>query len=282
VRHRSTLVASALLSIGLLAAAVSAPAMAATHPKRTVIASRHTKLGRVLTNSKGRVLYMFTKDGKKKSHCNGECASVWPKVMSSGKPRAGKDVLAKHLGRTSKHQVTYYGHPLYYFASSKKPGNTSGEGLNHFFVVSIHGKPIKPKKKPAPAGPTGPAVVSTGTVGSSHTEVLTGTKAHTLYALTDPDETSFFYCTSSGCLKNWVPLLTKGAPTTSGDAKASLLGTVKRSGIGTQVTYDGFPVYTFIEDTAAGTESGENLPGPYGFGQQWQDLTPAGAFNATP
>jgi predicted lipoprotein with Yx(FWY)xxD motif len=281
VRHRSTLVASVLLSVGLLAAAVSAPAMAATHHKGTKIASRHTKLGRVLTNSKGRVLYIFLKDGKKKSHCNGACASVWPKVMSSAKPRAGTDVLAKHLSRTAKHQVTYYGHPLYYFASSKKPGNTSGEGLNHFFVVSTHGKPIKPKKKPAPTGPKGPAEVATGVVGSSSTEVLTSKNGHTLYALTAPDETTYFYCTGS-CLTPWVPVLTKGAPTAAGDAMAGLLGTVKRAGVGTQVTYNGFPVYDYTGDSSAGMDMGENLPGPYGVPQQWKDLTPAGAFNSTP
>jgi predicted lipoprotein with Yx(FWY)xxD motif len=288
VRHRSKLVASVLLSTGLLAAVVSAPAMAASatqhkHHKGTVIASRHTKLGRVLTNSKGRVLYIFGKDGKKKSHCSGACATVWPKVMSKAKPRAGKDVRAKHLSRTAKHQATYYGHPLYYFADSKKPGNTSGEGLNHFFVVSVHGKPIKPKKK-APAGPKGPAVVSTGVVGASSTEVLTNKSGRTLYALTTPNEKATYYCTG-GCLNSWVPLLTKGAPTATGDAMASLLGSVKRAGIGSQVTYHGFPVYSYVGDTSAGTDIGEGIPGPGLYpppNQKWEDITPAGAFNPTP
>jgi predicted lipoprotein with Yx(FWY)xxD motif len=256
--------------------------MAATHHKGTVIASRHTKLGRVLTNSKGRVMYLFTKDGRKKSHCSGVCASVWPKVMSPVKPRAGTDVLAKHLSRTAKHQATYYGHPLYYFASGKKPRNTSGEGLNHFFVVSVHGKPIKPKRA-APAGPKGPAVVSTGMVGPSSVTVLTSKNGHTLYALNKPTEKATFYCTGS-CPQTWVPLLTKGAPTAAGDAMASLLGSVKRAGIGRQVTYNGFPVYDYAGDSSAGMDAGENLPGPGIYAppaQKWEDLTPAGAFNPT-
>jgi predicted lipoprotein with Yx(FWY)xxD motif len=115
--------------------------------------------------------------------------------------------------------------------------------------------------------------------------VLVSKNGHTLYGLTTPNEKSTFYCTG-GCLKNWVPLLTKGAPTAAGDAMASLLGTVKRAGVGTQVTYHGFPVYSYVGDSSAGTDTGENLPGPGGIyappAQKWEDLTPAGGFNSTP
>jgi predicted lipoprotein with Yx(FWY)xxD motif len=262
---------------------VAAPALAATHHKGIKIATRHTKLGRVLTNSKGRVMYLFLKDGRKVSHCKRACAAAWPKVTSPARPRAGAGISAKHLSRTSKHQVTYYGHPLYYFASSTKPGNTSGEGLNHFFVVSVHGKPIKPKQPGKPTGPTGPAEVTTGPAGASSTEVLTGSDAHTLYALTAPDEMTYFYCDGS-CLSVWQPLLTKGKPTAAGDADAGLLGTLSRPGIGTQVTYGGYPVYDYTGDTAAGQDNGEGLTGPYSPpapAQTWDDLTPAGAINPT-
>ena len=29
-------------------------------------------------------------------------------------------------------QVTYHGHPLYYYAGDSQPGDTTGEGLNQF------------------------------------------------------------------------------------------------------------------------------------------------------
>ena len=123
--------------------------------------------------------------------------------------------------------------------------------------------------------------MTTGTVGSSHTEVITSRNGHTLYALTNPDETAGFWCGGS-CLRVWVPLLTKGAPTAGGDAQAAKLGTISHPGAGRQVTYNGFPVYDYTGDTAAGQDSGEGLTGPYGLGQTWDDLTPAGAFNTTP
>jgi predicted lipoprotein with Yx(FWY)xxD motif len=260
-----------------MAAAVSAPALASTHrtmhPKGTTISTRVTpKLGRILANTKGRVMYLHTSDKGTVSTCTGVCASAWPRVTSKAKPIAAKGVNAKHLARNKKNQVTYYGHPLYYFSGA----GTSGEGVAKFFVVSTTGKAVHPKTKAAP-GATGPAEVSTGMVGS--TEVITTKAGRTLYALaTFTEKTGTFWCTGS-CLSTWIPLLTKGTPTAAGDAMQSDLHFVKRAGIGDQVTYNGYPVYRYKGDSAAGQGNGEGLAGPYGFGQVWNDLTPAGALH---
>lgn len=281
VKSRGTLALSLFLSGGLLAAAVSAPALASSphsgmHPEGTKITTVVTaKYGRVLANSKGRVMYMFLTDKSSTSHCNGACARIWPHVKSKVKPDAGKHVSGKHLRRNSKGQVTYFGHPLYYFADGR---GTSGEGLNRFFLVSIHGTPVKPKKKttPKPAGPSGPAEVTTDTAGGI--EVITSKNGHTLYAL-DPNQMASA-CTA-GCSTTWPPLLTKGAPTAGGDAMSSLLGTVKRPGGDTQVTYMGRPVYNYSGDKNASKANGEGLIGPYvSTYTYWYDITPAGMFNA--
>lgn len=209
--------------------------------------------------------------------------------MSKAKPRGEHGVLAAHLSRTAKGQVTYYGHPLYYFASGKKAGSTIGEALNHFFVVSIHGKAIKPKKAgggggTGPAGPSGPATVSTGDVGAS-IEVLTNdADGHTLYALDNPVEAPPEFWCVGGCTTAWIPLLTKGAPMFTGDAMSGLLNSVAHPGGFEQVTYNGYPVYEYYLDTAAGQDGGEGLTGPYSPpapNQKWYDLTQPGAFNTT-
>jgi predicted lipoprotein with Yx(FWY)xxD motif len=281
MRHRGQLAATILLATSVAAAAGTLPALASAHHEGAEISTHRTTLGRVLSNPKGRVMYVFLGDGKKVSHCNGACASVWPHVTSKGKPRAADGVRAGHLSRTSKGQVTYYGRPLYFFATGKKPGTVSGEGLNRFYVVGPNGKPVKPKKKTTKptGGPTGPAEVTTGTVETS-TEVLTSSNGHTLYALSNPDERTTYWC-SGGCLSVWIPLLTKGTPKAAGDAQSSLLGTVTRAGVGTQVTYNGYPLYDFKPDTAAGQDNGEGLFGPYYPTQlqYWYDLTPSGSFN---
>jgi predicted lipoprotein with Yx(FWY)xxD motif len=280
VRHRGKLAGSLLLSAGLLAAAVAAPALASSPhtgmaPKGTKIATTVTKkYGRIVANTRGRVMYVHTTDKGSVSTCRGACLSFWPRVTSKVKPVAGKDIRAKHLARNAKGQVTYYGHPLYYFVSGKARGNASGEGEAHFYVVSITGKAIKAPKKPTKAaGPTGPAEVTTGMVGA--TEVLTSKNGHTLYAL-DPNELPSWSCTGT-CTSVWLPLLTKGAPTAAGDAMASKLGTAKRPNGSFQVTYAGFPVYDYKPDTAAGQDKGQLAPGPYL--NYWYDLMPDGSFN---
>jgi predicted lipoprotein with Yx(FWY)xxD motif len=180
-------------------------------------------------------------------------------------------IRAKHLSRTSKHhQVTYYGHPLYYFAGDSKPGQASGEGVSSFFVVSTHGRAIKPKKVTKPSG----AEVTTGTVGA--TEVITSANGHTLYELSsETDSPPTFTCVGS-CPAVWPPLLTTGAPTAAGDAMAAELGTVKRPDGTTQVTYNHHPLYDYTGDTAAGTDNGEGIYDPPGY---WYSLTPSGAIN---
>jgi predicted lipoprotein with Yx(FWY)xxD motif len=287
VRH-GKLAASILLSTGLLATGFSAPALGATHQtsmtaKGTKIATVVTKkYGRILANTKGRVMYLHTTDKGTVSKCPGACATAWPKVTSKAKPLAGKGINAKHLKRNSKGQVTYYGHPLYYFATGKAKGNTSGEDVFDFFVVGTNGKAIRHAKPKPATGPTGPAEVTTGTVGT--TQVITTRAGRTLYALTAPNEKKSFSCTSA-CMSNWIPLLTKGAPTVGGAADSGVLGTVTRGGIGTQVTYGGFPVYRFVGDTAAGQDNGKGDFGPlyqpptYSTLQIWDDVLPTGATN---
>ena len=109
-----------------------------------------THLGRILVDSKGITLYDFPPDKGKTSVCYGACAALWPPLITHGKPVAGKGVRASLLGTTKrkdgKREVTYGGHPLYYFVQDRKPGQTTGQGLNQFggpwWVLSPSGKEI--------------------------------------------------------------------------------------------------------------------------------------------
>jgi predicted lipoprotein with Yx(FWY)xxD motif len=109
-----------------------------------------TRLGRVLVDSRGITLYDFVKDKGGKSACYGACAALWPPLITHGKPIAGPGVRASLLGTTKRQggglEVTYRGHPLYYYVSDRKPGQTTGQGLNQFgglwWVLSKAGKEI--------------------------------------------------------------------------------------------------------------------------------------------
>jgi predicted lipoprotein with Yx(FWY)xxD motif len=110
-----------------------------------------TKLGRILTDGKGRTLYLFEKDKGPKSSCFGACASGWPPLVATGKPTLASGLAAAKLGMTARtggaKQVTYGGHPLYYFVGDKAPGQTTGEGLKAFgaewYVLSASGKKVE-------------------------------------------------------------------------------------------------------------------------------------------
>jgi predicted lipoprotein with Yx(FWY)xxD motif len=122
----------------------------ATSTGGTTVAVTKSRLGRILVDGKGITLYDFVKDKGGTSSCYGACAALWPPLITKGKPHAGSGVRASLLGTTKrkdgKLEVTYNRHPLYYFVSDRKPGQTTGQGVNQFggpwWVLSSAGKEI--------------------------------------------------------------------------------------------------------------------------------------------
>jgi len=137
--------------VTVLAASVLATAALASTETST-IALRSTAVGKVLVGANGRTLYLFTADKGAKSVCYGKCATYWPPLIA-GKPTAGAGLNASRLGTTKrkdgKLQVTYNGHPLYYFALDKKAGDIKGQGVVHFggtwWAVSAAGAKVTTK-----------------------------------------------------------------------------------------------------------------------------------------
>jgi predicted lipoprotein with Yx(FWY)xxD motif len=102
-------------------------------------------------------------------------------------------------------------------------------------------------------------------------KVVANSKGHTLYMFRkDKAHKSACYGT---CAKFWPPLVTTGKPVAGPGVKASLLSTSKRTDGKLQVTYKGYPLYTFLEDKKPGDTKGE---GSKAFGAGWYALTPTG------
>jgi predicted lipoprotein with Yx(FWY)xxD motif len=101
-----------------------------------VVDVRASALGRTLVDGQGRTLYLFEADQAGKSECNGGCASAWPPYLGTGTPQAGTGVTGSLLGTTTRGdggtQLTYGGHPLYYYAGDAAPGDHAGQGLDDF------------------------------------------------------------------------------------------------------------------------------------------------------
>jgi predicted lipoprotein with Yx(FWY)xxD motif len=117
--------------------------------------------GKVLVSANGHTLYLFKHDRTAKSTCSGQCAVNWPPLLTKlAKPTAGSGINASLTGTTrradGKLQVTYHGHPLYWFLLDKKAGQMKGQGVNFFggrwYVVDARG--IAVTSKPATAQTT--------------------------------------------------------------------------------------------------------------------------------
>ena len=119
-----------------------------------------TKLGDVLADKQGHTLYLFERDSGTTSACTGACAVNWPPLHVRGTPLVGSGTTSSDVGKTARpdgtSQLTYNGHPLYTFVNDKKPGDTTGEGLNAFggswFAVSPAGAKVAPPSQPQGGG----------------------------------------------------------------------------------------------------------------------------------
>lgn len=119
----------------------------------TIMVATDAKLGAILVDGSGKAVYLFVADKGTASTCYTSCATIWPPVLTTGAPVAGAGATASLLGTTTrtdgKVEVTYAGHPLYYFIQDKKAGDTTGQGINGFgglwWVLSPAGAAITTK-----------------------------------------------------------------------------------------------------------------------------------------
>ncbi len=124
------------------AAATSAPSSSSTTSaaapaaKGVTVKTAKGSIGTYLVGPNGRALYLWVADTGGKSSCSGACAGAWPPLLTKGSPAAGTGVTASDLGTTMRsdgtEEVTYKGHPLYYFVADKSAGSTSGQGSDSF------------------------------------------------------------------------------------------------------------------------------------------------------
>ena len=125
-----------------------ASAAAAKGPRIKVVDSDY---GQILSNGRGRALYLFTADTGKGSNCSGDCATAWPPYVVKSKPVAGEGVKAGKIGTTTRSdgrlQATYAGHPVYYYVSDNEPGEVLCQAVNEFggywYVVRASGQAVR-------------------------------------------------------------------------------------------------------------------------------------------
>jgi predicted lipoprotein with Yx(FWY)xxD motif len=143
-------------SSGTAAAGSSSPAGASSSSAAaggsgsTVITTVSSSAGTFLANSSGHAVYLWTKDSSGMSACSGACAGAWPPVTTTGTVTATGGAKSSDLGTITRSdgtkQVTYDGHPLYFFSGDSGPGMASGQGNDGFgakwWLVSPSGSDV--------------------------------------------------------------------------------------------------------------------------------------------
>jgi predicted lipoprotein with Yx(FWY)xxD motif len=117
-----------------------------------------------------------------------------------------------------------------------------------------------PATAPATAAPSEAPPAASASVGVAETSlgtILVDGAGLSLYVFT-PDKGGASTCYDA-CATAWPPLLSGGAPTVGAGLDGSAFGSTTRTDGGAQVTFNGWPLYYFAGDAAAGDANGQGL-----------------------
>ena len=106
---------------------VRPPAAPRSSGSSTAPASKGTRVvvddsdfGPMLYSAEGQAIYLFDLEDSPRPRCYDDCAVEWPPVLTDGEPVAGRGARTRLLGTVGRDdgttQVTYAGHPLYFYA----------------------------------------------------------------------------------------------------------------------------------------------------------------------
>jgi predicted lipoprotein with Yx(FWY)xxD motif len=213
-------------------------------PPATVYVGRNADLGSFLVGPNGFTLYMFANDQPGVSNCVDACAENWPPltVASEDELIAGANVLGA-LGTLTRAdgslQVTYNGMPLYFWVNDAARGDATGQGFRDLWSV---------------VAPETVATRTSDTLG----EYLVGPSGFTVYIFAN-DQPGVSNCVDA-CADNWPPLTVSASDAlVAGEGITGELGTLTRADGRLQVTYNGMPLYYWINDAMRGDTTGEGF-----------------------
>jgi predicted lipoprotein with Yx(FWY)xxD motif len=151
------------------AAPSGAAASGSASTSATVITTASSSGATFLVSGSGRAVYLWTKDTPNMSACTGACPGAWPPVTTTSAVTASGSAKAGDLGTITRsdgtRQVTYDGHPLYYFSGDTGPGTATGQGSDSFgakwWLVSPAGSDVTAAVTSFTAGGSPPAPAAT-------------------------------------------------------------------------------------------------------------------------
>ncbi|MBM0259305.1 hypothetical protein [Micromonospora sp. 4G55] len=127
-------------------AAEQAPPPADVRLTDELVGKKVARMGNVVTDQDGWILYRFDKDSDDppSSNCVDKCAQVWPPALTDGNPQlegVSDDKVGTVTRQDGTRQITIGGWPVYRYIGDKKPGQWKGQGVGGtWFVVDPNGK----------------------------------------------------------------------------------------------------------------------------------------------
>lgn len=114
---------------------------------------------------------------------------------------------------------------------------------------------------PTSQGPAANTTVASATVSGHGAVLVAGATGMTLYQFDKDVPASGTSACTAACIATWPPLtVPAGSPPTAASGLSGQWGTIVRSdGMGTQVTYNGRPLYVYSGDSKPGDANG-NYP----------------------
>ena len=211
------------------------------------------ELGEFLVGPDGMTLYMYPRDPLDESVCVDACLERWPALLveSADEITVAEGIPGEFTTVERPNgslQVAYNGMPLYYWQNDEAPGDTTGHGVGRVWWV------------------VPPATVYAFRHGDMP-PMLVGPTGMTLYLFTN-DEMGESTCYDQ-CAENWPPLTVESEEDfVPGVLLQGEFGFTERTDGTLQVTYNGMPLYYYVEDTQRGDTNGE------GRGDVWFTVAP--------
>jgi len=100
--------------------------------------------------------------------------------------------------------------------------------------------------------------------------ILVDAEGLSLYLFTKDTQGGESSSCNDECAMEWLPLLSQGSPIVGEGVDNLLLGTITREDGSVQVTYNGWPLYRFVDDATLGDTKGQGME------NLWFLVTPTG------
>jgi predicted lipoprotein with Yx(FWY)xxD motif len=154
-------------------------------------------------------------------------------------------------------------------ASEPTAAETEAPAEGGRYGKEVGGKEEAGGKPAAEAEPAGEATPVSLGEASGVGKVLVDSEGMTLYYFQKDQKGSGKSKCEGACAEAWPPLTTEGEPEAMKGVKTAMLATIEREDGSTQVTYAGWPLYTFVGDTKPGEDNGTDSKA---FGASWYPL----------